>query len=231
MLNFKDFIVEAFKLTLRYHKTLNPKIWKNDQPKDGIRDYLIGVAKEFAAFSGVSPDRIKDVIMTGGNTNFNYTKFSDIDVHLMCDISGLDSDALYDKKVEWTFQERKITLEGYPVEFYVQDDKTHMPKGQGVYSLLQDKWEVVPKHLDHLEVLNDEKVAEKIKGYIKYIRKWLLKDGTEEEITDFKQKLWKMRSAGLESGGEFSVENVIYKDLRNRGLIDKLNTKLNDLKN
>lgn len=199
-------------------------------PKDGIRDYLLQRAKEFAEFSGVSLDRVKDVVMTGGNTNFNYTKFSDIDVHLMCDITGLDTEALYDKKVEWTFQEADVKLEGYPVEFYVQDDSSHMPLGQGVYSILYDRWEVVPKHLDNIEVLSDKNVAEKIKGYIRYIKKWLLKEGSVEEILDFKEKLWKMRSAGLEQGGEFSVENIVYKDLRNRGLVDKLNKRLRELR-
>jgi aminoglycoside phosphotransferase (APT) family kinase protein len=35
-----------------------------------------------------------------------------------------------------------------------------------------------------------------------------------------------MRGAGLQHGGEFSVENVLYKDRRNRGLLDKLNAKI-----
>ena len=31
-----------------------------------------------------------------------------------------------------------------------------------------------------------------------------------------------MRTAGLEQGGEFSVENLAYKTLRNAGVLDKL---------
>jgi hypothetical protein len=39
-----------------------------------------------------------------------------------------------------------------------------------------------------------------------------------------------MRSSGLRSEGEFSIENIVYKELRNRSYIEKLNNKLAILK-
>jgi hypothetical protein len=36
-----------------------------------------------------------------------------------------------------------------------------------------------------------------------------------------------MRQAGLDRGGEFSTENLVYKVLRNNGYIDALYSKLN----
>ena len=229
MLSFSEYLEESLikKLTLKYHATLNKKLWKHDQLKDGIGDLLIRKAYEFASYSGVSRNRIKDIVITGGNVNYNYTKFSDIDVHLMCDVEGLDSDKLYDKKVKWTAEHKSFKVIGYPAEFYAANNKEHFPKGQGVFSLLQNKWLIVPKHLDHLEVLHDPKVLDKINYYVNFI-KTLLKDNDEKAIKAFKDKLWRMRSAGLHHGGEFSVENVIYKDLRNRGLLDKLNAKVHD---
>ena len=45
----------------------------------------------------------------------------------------------------------------------------------------------------------------------------------------FKEKLRKMRQAGLNREGEFSVENIVYKELRNRNLLKKLDDRLNYL--
>jgi hypothetical protein len=143
----------------------------------------------------------------------------------MCDVSGLDSDKLYEKKVSWTASHKDLKIAGYPLEFYAANDKDHFPKGQGVYSILENRWLIVPKHLDHLDILRDPKVIDKINHYVKYIRT-LLKSGTDEQIKAFKDKLHTMRGAGLQHGGEFSVENIVYKDLRNRGLLDKLNAKI-----
>jgi hypothetical protein len=39
----------------------------------------------------------------------------------------------------------------------------------------------------------------------------------------------RMRKAGLESGGEFSVENIVFKMLRNQGWLEKLNNYVGEL--
>ena len=228
MKTFSQYLSEKFQLTIKYHPTLNKKLWESSELKSTIAPYLIENAKKFASFSGVPSTLINDIVMTGGNCNYNYTKFSDIDVHIMCNETDLDTTELFTKKSEWTKKHPELKIEGYPVEYYIQDEKEHFPGGQGVYSLLHDKWVIAPKHLDHIEVLNDPKVIDKIQFYIQ-TAKDLIKNGTEEAIMAFKTKLWRMRSAGLEGAGEFSVENVLYKDLRNRGYIDKLNSKLDKL--
>jgi len=38
-----------------------------------------------------------------------------------------------------------------------------------------------------------------------------------------------MRRAGLESAGEWSVENIVFKILRNLGLIDQITEKIREL--
>jgi hypothetical protein len=43
-----------------------------------------------------------------------------------------------------------------------------------------------------------------------------------KKLEAVKAKIKKMRQSGLESGGEFSVENLTYKVLRNSGYIKKL---------
>lgn len=224
VISFKDFLKE--NLTLQYHNKLNPKLWKKDQLKQGIAEHLLELAFAYASFSHMPRHRIKDIVITGGNVNFNYTKLSDIDVHLLCDTGGFSSDDLFEKKREWTHQHNDIVA-GYPVELFCVDYTEVVPKGQGVYSILNNRWVIVPKHLDDVSVLKDPFVEHKIKQKIKYI-KHLIKSGTTEEIEKFKTQLHNGRAEGLHSVGEFSIENVIYKDLRNRGWLDKLNNSLTE---
>jgi hypothetical protein len=40
---------------------------------------------------------------------------------------------------------------------------------------------------------------------------------------EMKKKLADMRSAGISKHGEFSFENLVFKELRNRGVLDKMN--------
>lgn len=228
MLSFKQYLQESIKLTLQYHDTLNKKIWESDQPVKGIKEYLLKHAYDFVKYSGIPKEKIKDIVMTGGNANFNYTKYSDIDVHILCDITEKTEDSLYSKKLAWTKHHSEISFAGYPVEYFIQAYKEPFPKGQGVYSLLNNKWLLVPKHLDKIAIMDDPNVKVKIEHQIAIIKD-LLKTGTKTQVDAYKQKLWRMRSEGLEKAGEFSVGNCIYKDLRNRGLVDKLNEYLESI--
>ena len=53
-----------------------------------------------------------------------------------------------------------------------------------------------------------------------------LDEGNYEEAIDgvdkLTEKIKKMRQSGLESGGEFSVENMVFKVLRRNGMLDRL---------
>jgi hypothetical protein len=44
-----------------------------------------------------------------------------------------------------------------------------------------------------------------------------------------KDRITKMRKAGLARAGEWSVENLVFKILRNLGLIDQLTDKIREL--
>ena len=43
-----------------------------------------------------------------------------------------------------------------------------------------------------------------------------------DAFTDLKAKIYNMRGAGIAKGGEFSFENLVFKELRNRGYLDKM---------
>jgi intein/homing endonuclease len=48
------------------------------------------------------------------------------------------------------------------------------------------------------------------------------KTNDQKTIEDIADRLWKYRQSGLSKGGEFSVENLTFKALRNNGYIDKI---------
>ena len=43
-----------------------------------------------------------------------------------------------------------------------------------------------------------------------------------DSVKHFKEKLRDMRGAAIKRGGEFSFENLVFKELRNQGYLDKL---------
>jgi hypothetical protein len=231
MRTFKQYLQEKFTLTLQYHDKLNPVLWNSDGTlKDGTAKKLLDTSYDFVKFSGVSKSRIKDIVVTGGNTNFNYTPLSDLDVHIMTDESGIDDSKLYLKKGQYQKEHADMNIFGIQTEFYIQNFTEHFPKDQGVYSILNESWVLPPTHLDVQSMMDDPKIIGKIKYYIHHIEKYLIPDGTEKEIFAFKEKLFTMRSDGLGTNGEFSLGNMIYKDLRNRGLIDKINNRLESIR-
>jgi hypothetical protein len=50
-----------------------------------------------------------------------------------------------------------------------------------------------------------------------------------DTIRKVKDKITKMRRAGLERAGEWSTENLVFKLLRNHGLIDRLAERIREL--
>ena len=53
--------------------------------------------------------------------------------------------------------------------------------------------------------------------------KSIVLDPDMNRIDRVKDKIMKMRKAGLESEGEYSIENLAFKVLRRKGLLGKLN--------
>lgn len=220
--SFRHFLKE--NLTLQYHSVLNPRIWNGSKLRAPIKRQMLKAAHDFMKFASINQNQVSDIIFTGSNTNYNYTKYSDIDVHIIG--QGLGADQYYDLKNEWQFSHH-LEIAGYPAEVYCQEEGQQMPAGQGVYSLLQDKWLSKPTYAGWVDALYDPNIQAKVNYYIWKVQ-GLIFSRDKKAIERLKMKFWKMRSAGLEKAGEFSEENMIYKELRNLGLIDKLNAILRD---
>ena len=214
--------------TLEYHRELNPKIWENGQLKGEVKGKLIQIANEWRMFAKIPEDMVKDIIITGGNVNYNYTPMSDIDLHLVIDRDAFNpsreftDEYLQDKKILWTFSHQGISIYGYPVELYAQDinDRPHM--GQGVYSIMSNQWLQMPEYLG-LDFENDYHLQQKVEHYKDLIDKMIRQNASGGTIDMIKTRIRQMRGDSIAKGGEFAFGNLVFKELRNQGYLDKMN--------
>jgi hypothetical protein len=207
------------------NRTLNPKIWKGDQLDPAVKSKLIEIARAFEEFVGIDLE-VEDYTITGSNANYTWTQYSDLDLHLI--VPGTPSDEQRElfnaKKALWA-EQHNITIKSLPVECYVQgEDEPH--HSTGVYSIAKDRWLIEPKKVE--PKIDDASVEAKKDSVMHDVEIAMLsKDLNKLRIV--KEKITKMRKAGLERAGEWSVENVVFKILRNLGIIDQLSEKIREL--
>lgn len=221
-------LLQEFQQTLQYHDNLNIKLFKNNKLKKQVIKQLIIIANLFRENCKVPHNVIKDIILTGGNAGYSYTSVSDVDVHIVIDFSKIENGDIdlvdyYKSKKELWSSEHNIVIYGYPVELYIQDSADDHPSGQAIYSILHDKWIVQPKQAP--PDYDDPALINKV---IKYIDK-IDKCASIEEAKLLKDKLKSLRNSGLQYGGEFSLGNLAFKELRNLGYIQKFHNAYKSL--
>lgn len=207
------------------NRRLNPKIWDGDMLDPQVAEKLKQIAEAFVEFVGIDLD-IVDLTITGSNANYTWTAHSDLDLHVI--VSGIPSDndrELYNAKKTLWGDQHDITVKGLPVECYVQgeDEKHH---STGVYSLLNSTWVVEPKKIK--PSVDDAAVEAKKDAVLHDIEVALLSKELNK-IRAVKDKITQMRKAGLERAGEWSTENLVFKIIRNLGLIDQIAEKIREL--
>jgi len=224
MRRFANLLQLAEAATLQYHETLNPKLWDGDKLKSEVRTKLLVIAHTWGAFANINSEAIVDIILVGGNANYNYTDFSDIDLHLVVDTKKMPDckiieDYLKDKKQLWGMI-HDIKIYGHDVELYAQDKSVAYTLGQGVYSIKNNKWLVHPEK--SCPKLDDPAVASKVDNYKQKINTLIDSNADDAAFESLKTKFKEMRTAGLKRAGEFSTENLVFKELRNQGYLDKM---------
>jgi predicted nucleotidyltransferase len=231
---FFEYVVGKFEPIKSFYlkDELNPKVWPYGDEKinQSIKEDLLEISKDYFENLEIKA-KLKDIVLTGSLANFNWSEYSDFDVHLIFDFGEVNKDEELVRKyldaVEkvWKLQ-HDITIEGYQVEIYCQDSKQdHFSTGQ--YSLLKDKWLVKPTRENFVP---DEDLIKRKAGQIMSIIEDLendLKENKSYELISSKlKKVWKKikdsRKAGLEREGEYSVENLVFKLLRRNGYIGKI---------
>lgn len=191
-----------------------------------VRKKLLEVSNDFIDTFGVE-FFIHDVVLTGSLSNYNWSQFSDVDLHVLIDFEELNYPEelikeFFDAKKNVWNNNHDVKIKGFNVEVYVQNvNEEHI--SSGVYSVLHNEWIIEPKK--EKPNIDDRKILEKGEEYAKKIDKLIQsgqKDNTLQQIDILRKKLKEFRQSGLESGGEYSYENLTFKLLRRNGYIEKL---------
>ncbi len=216
-----------------YQKTLCPKMWQDDKLDPAVQKGLLNIANDFVAELEENHDLaidILDVVIIGSVANYNWTSYSDVDLHIVTDYTKLDlppveAQIMFDAiKAAWNTK-HNITVKGHDVELYVQD-KNYTPSSAAEYSVLHDKW--LKKPTREKPSFDKELIKNKYREYKKKIDD-LASSRDEKGLRDLLDKLYKFRQAGLDAGGELSEENIIFKILRAHGCLDKIKDTVSSL--
>jgi len=217
---------------------LNPAAFEGDVMIAEIRERLMEIAQDFLDGIEFKLD-VEDITLTGSLANYNWSKYSDFDLHILVDYDAIDADQdlvkrfFQDLKAIWNIR-HNIFLKGYEVEIYVQNtNESHM--SSGVYSVQNDEWVIKPEREETarspIDKQNIEKKADDISFQIERAER-LFADGKMNDalnaIDRLKQKIRNLRKTGLsKEDGVYSVENLAFKTLRRSGDLERLSTLKN----
>lgn len=230
--NSSDINLSSFKPKTELH----PKLWVNNKLNSRVRLRLLDIADDFIDTLAVDWVKPKDIVFTGSLANYNWSRYSDIDVHVILDYNKVYKkkefveDYFSSKKELWLNEHPKLSIYGFPIELYVEDSN-EQSTSSGIYSLNKNEW--IKEPVDF----------EDVKLNAKYIKNYAAKLMTQIDNIEKKQKnakddykveqcrkellkifdrLKKLRREGLKKGGEMSSGNIIFKILRRTKYIDKI---------
>lgn len=230
----------VLKEAIEKHNTLNTKLFNKEEfLKDRVRNKMLEIVDEFLADLAEQEVKIKvdDILLIGSNASYNYTKDSDIDLHILANIKSVQYDAdiaaaLYSAYRSLFNKQLDIKLFDIPLELFVETENSARVSN-GVYSVKNNKWVKKPVHTDIPEY--DEKALKDLvaKWEAKYNK--LINEIKADKLDDEKKvvKLLediydKLRKKGI-AKGEYSIENLAFKELRNKGYLDTLKNYRNEL--
>lgn len=223
-MHFQELQVQA----VAQNKQLNPKLWNGTELKTEVRHKLLQIAKHFVDFINIPNLKLADITISGSNASYGYSEHSDLDLHLIAEIPADHPDLkeLFDAKKNQYNNTYNIKIKDIPVELYVQDSKQEHHSA-GIFSVLDNKWISEPKQ-GPVTQPNPKEIKAKARNYSSRINR-ALRSNDLNNAKEVKDHIYRLRKAGLESGGEASVENLAFKLLRARGQIDKLRKHIDRL--
>ena len=176
-------------------------------------------------------------MLTGSICNFNWSEFSDVDVHLVVDFSEIHENKEFvqeyfdDKKNDWNNTHENLNVYGFPVEMYVEDIDAETASS-AIYDLWENKWLKKPKEGNiepiKLNKYGIKQVASDLMTQVDDLCDMFEKEHDKhklEEIHDEADRISKLfkgiRKVGLKKG-ESGSGNIVYKVARRMGYLDKL---------
>ena len=213
--------------SIQMNEELSPMIWDGEELKPDVRKALLMNTKRFIEYCDISHLKFEDIILIGSMANYNYNEHSDIDVHIVMDFSQISDNIEFVgeyfkmKKLMWS-ENLPIQVKGHDVEMYMQHSEETV-HSTGVFSLIDNEWISKPtRKIVNINTAAVQLKAADIMNTIDDLVTNMNKSDFLKKLEDVKEKLKKMRKSGLETGGEFSTENLAFKILRNSGYIKKL---------
>ena len=204
---------------------LNPKLWQQDGTlRPEVHDKLIEIQDQFIEELNENniPVAVLDAWIVGSNASYNYTEQSDLDLHIIVDSSASSCDAavlqlLYNYFKSNFNSKYDISIHGIDVELYIEDVNSNAVSN-GIYSLKQDKWIKKPIKADIPEVQIDSELLQKWTD--KYNN--VVAGVSAQTAQSLVNELYLLRKQSLATEGEYGQGNLIFKEFRNNGYLDKL---------
>ena len=221
--------------SFRVKNHLEDNIWDGDELNLRVRDKLMEIADDFWESCNIKWVKPKTVILTGSICNFNWSSFSDIDVHVVVDFSEIHErkdfvqEYFDEKKNDWNNTHDNLNIFGYPVELYVEDVDAET-ESNGIYDLWKNEWVKKPDDIESIGlnkyVIKD--IASRIMTRIDDMSDKFhsTEDSHEleklnEKIVSLRKHIKEMRKEGLKHG-EMGMLNIVCKVIKRSGYMDKL---------
>jgi len=222
------YITEA----LEVHETLNNKIFDGEILRADVRNALYNIANTFIEDIKQNniPIEVVDIWLVGSNASYNYSDHSDVDLHIIVDTDNFDCTGLLNivyNYVKSDFNKNHdITVKGIPVEVYIEDQNASAITN-GIYSIVEDAWIKYPEKIDNIPEFNPEK-SETYSN----VKEWVLtalQSGDLSDVQDAINRLYLLRKSSLATDGEFGEGNLVFKEFRNDGSLEKLKERKREL--
>lgn len=204
---------------------LNPKLWQQDGTlRPEVHGKLIEIQDQFIEELNENniPVAVLDAWIVGSNASYNYTDQSDLDLHIIVDSNASSCDAavlqiLYNYFKSNFNSKYDISIHGIDVELYIEDVNSNAVSN-GIYSLKQDKWIKKPIKADIPEVQIDSELLQTWTD--KYNN--IVAGVSAQTAQSLVNELYLLRKQSLATEGEYGQGNLIFKEFRNNGYLDKL---------
>ena len=217
--------------------TLQRSFWNNKRDlKAPVRKKLLEIANDFFESLKLPENvKLKDITITGSIASYNWSKYSDIDLHMIIDFSNVDENLelvkeYFGGKIFVWNNKHSIKMNDHEVEIYVQDEnEDHM--SAGVYSVLNNNWVEEPQKAEFkLDLNTAKKKAAQLIDQIERVydifesREYPKAMNSAKKLKD---KIKDMRRSGLADEGIYSPENLTFKLLRRGNYIGLLHDIIN----
>lgn len=201
---------------------LNDKIWINGKLIPSIKERLLLIANKVVSDLEIDVN-LKHVLFTGSLASYRWRPSSDIDLHIIVEPVETGFSKLADeyfKIFSKMFNEYyDIYIKSYEVEINVKTEEVVLDD-KGIFDLLTDTW--IQKPSSPKKEFSDPDILTLAKKFQNMIDELVNNNSSLEEAEKLRKLIRKLRTDGLVEGGEFSLGNMTFKELRHSGYLRKL---------